>query len=471
MSLRFRLNLVIALSMLLIVGLGTAFTIVNARQSVLQEVNSSVNLALRSVAAGLSDPAAKKHPMAYWRSRMRGSDKSRHLQVRIIPPAGEPVDLNEAQRSSSPEAPPAWFVWWIRPQPHTRSQAVETGEGTMRIVIRDDPNDEIVEAWREARALFGLILLQALLVGILVHLTLGRALRSVPVILQGLESIESGNFRERLPAFAIPEFSRISAAFNHAASALEKARAENRALTSRTLHLQEEERRTLAQELHDELGQSLTAVKVTAAAAMKAHPNIRPALESIVSICDHLFLVVRSMMRRLRPTMLDELGLGAALEDMIDNWREYNPDTIVRLRFEDAMEICDDAAKIHLFRIVQESLNNIARHARASEVAITLQTSVPEDAGSIGEESAPSDAWLHLTVIDDGCGFDLERAPLGFGLLGMRERCESLGGRFLLRTRPGEGVAITVEIPCLGSTYFIESIHQADKEMKKQDTL
>lgn len=434
--------------MLLIVGVGTVFTIVNARQSVLEETDSSVNLALRSVAAGLSDPASKENPVAYWRSRMGGSDKSRHLQVRIIPPDGEPVDLVEAQRSSSLETPPAWFVWWIRPQPQTRSQVVETGEGRIRIVIRDDPNDEIVEAWREARALFGLIFLQALLVAVLVHVTLGRALRLVPVILQGLESIESGNFRERLPDFAIPEFSRISAAFNHAASALEKARAENHALASRTLRLQEEERRTLARELHDELGQSLTAVKVTAASAMKAHPNVRPAVEPILSICDHLFLVVRSMMRRLRPTMLDELGLEAALEDMIDNWREYNPDTKVRLCFDDAMEVCGDAVKIHLFRIVQESLNNIARHAKASEVDVTLQTIVPEDAGSLGEKPDTSAAWARLTVADDGRGFDSECVPPGFGLLGIRERSESLDGRFLLKTRPGEGVSIIVEVPC-----------------------
>jgi len=353
MSLRFRLNLVIALSMLLIVGVGTVFTIVHTRQSVMEEVDSSVNLALRSVAAGLSDPASKEKPVAYWQSRMGGPDKSRHLQVRIIPPQGAAIDLAEGRQSSSVETPPAWFIWWIRPQPQIRSQVVETSEGSIRIVIRDDPNDEIVEAWREARALFGLILLQALLVAVLVHLTLGRALQSVPVILQGLESIKSGNFGARLPDFSIPEFSRISAAFNHAAAALEKARAENRALASRTLTLQEEERRALARELHDELGQSLTAIKVTAASAVKALPKSRSAVEPILSICDHLFLVVRSMMRRLRPTMLDELGLGAALEDMIDNWRQYNPDTKVRLLFDDAAESCDDAAKIHLFRIVR----------------------------------------------------------------------------------------------------------------------
>jgi two-component system, NarL family, sensor histidine kinase UhpB len=448
MSLRFRLNLVIASSMLLIVGVGTVFTILNARQSVLEEIDSSMNLALRSVAAGLSDPAGRENPIAYWRSRIGGAAKSRHLQIRIIPADGEPVDLAETYRSSSAEAAPAWFDWWIRPQPRTRSQVVETGEAPIRIVVRDDPNDEIVEAWREARALFGLIFLQALLVGTLVHITLGRGLRSVPVILKGLESIESGNFRERLPDFDIPEFSRIAAAFNHAASALEKARAENRALASRTLTLQEEERRTLAQELHDELGQSLTAVKVTAASVMKAHPEIRAGLEPILSICDHLFLVLRSMMRRLRPTMLDELGLGAALEDMIGSWRQYNRDTKVRLFLDDSVELCADTAKIHLFRIVQEALNNITRHAKASTVDVSLQSIAPEEAGAIGDEPDRASTWTRLTISDDGCGFDAGSVPAGFGLLGMRERCESLGGRFLLRTLLGAGVSITVEVPC-----------------------
>jgi len=93
-------------------------------------------------------------------------------------------------------------------------------------------------------------------------------------------------------------------------------------------------------------------------------------------------------------------------------------------------------------------LNNIARHSGASDVEVTVQAIVTEEAGVMGEESDRAADWLRLTVTDDGRGFDPERATPGFGLLGVRERCTSLGGRFLLKTGPGKGVSITVEVPC-----------------------
>lgn len=447
MSLRLRLNFVIALSMIVIVAVGAIFTIYNARKSVREVMTTSINLAIKSVEDGMSNPLAIKNPAKYWQSRMGLSAGTQSLRIRIILPNGRVVDYIGAWALQPISPAPAWFVWFIKPDVSVTNELIKTDKGPVRITIRGDPTDEIAKSWKSAEALFGLIFLQALLVGFLVHLTLKKALRSVPEILKGLENIKTGKFSERLPEFDVPEFSKISDAFNHATSALEQAHNENRALASRTLRVQEDERSTLARELHDELGQSLTGIKMTATSIIKENPNSKAAVDSILSICDHLFSVIRSMMRRLRPTLLDDLGLAAALQDMIDNWREQNPDTIVRLQCEDAVEACDEAAKIHLFRIVQEGLNNIARHSHAKEVEVNLQVTSCSEPNLDNDQFDEFDNCIRLTVTDDGQGFDVDRVPPGFGLLGIRERAESLGGKFLLQSQPGLGVSIAVEVP------------------------
>ncbi len=434
--------------MLLIIGVGIVFTIYNARQSVEEEIQSSVSLALRAVEVGRSDPVSKQDPLNYWRLRLEASEKTRHLNIRIISADGESVSLSKERPNQSVTKPPAWFIWWIRPEPLKRKQPIESDKGSMTLIIEDDPNDEIIEAWREARSTFTLILLQAFLIGSLVQIILGRALRSIPIILKGLEDFEAGNFENRMPDFSIPEFSRISGAFNHAASALQKANQENHKLVRRTLTVQEEERRLLAGELHDELGQSITGIKVTAISISKDNPDTQPTVETIVATCDHLFSVLRSMIRRLRPNMLEELGLAASLEDMIQIWREQNRDITVRLDFDDAIETCTDTQKIQLFRIVQECLSNIARHSGANKADIRTKIVTRENEVDSPRRFDSSDLYVCVTVSDNGQGFNPETIRPGFGLLGIRERAESLGGIFCLRTRPNQGVLITVEIPC-----------------------
>jgi len=444
MSLQFRLNLVIALSMVLIVGMGTVFTIYSARQSIREEIMSSVNLFLQSIDFRLSKAEFTKDSTLTWQSLITIPEQTRHLNVYLVPLEGQPIRPAEISNGDGASSVPDWFVWWVKPEPLTKIRVIKTRTTAFQIIIYDNPNDEIVEAWGEARGLFGLIVLQSLLIWMLVHTMLGRALKPVPVILDGLEHIEAGDYQQRLPGFSLPELSKISAAFNHTAFALEKAHRENRNLTRRSLSVQEEERRILSQELHDDLGQSLTGIKALATSIAKQNENSHYAVESILSICDHLFSVVRSMMRRLRPTLLDELGLEASLEDMIGIWREQNPTVQATLHLDGAIESFSGAANIHLFRIVQESLNNIARHAKATTVNINLEMGQTTKTDRV----CNSMNSMILTITDNGCGYDPDTVNPGFGLLGIRERAESLGGRFRVDTRTGRGTTIRVSVPC-----------------------
>lgn len=437
MSLRFRLNLMIVAAMLLIVGLGFLFAVHNARRSVEEEIRSTVNLALQLIEAGSAESDAG-HNLSGWMAQLDRLDRTRHLRIRVEGAAPSTIALSADKQAADAQVP-AWFRWSVAPAPIVAEQRLTAGGSELGIRIEADSDDEIAESWQETRGFLTLLLVLAAAVYLLVHFTVGRAFRSVGTILEGLEDIEKGDYGKRLPAFPLPEFERIAGAFNHMASALEKSRDENHELIRQSMLIQEEERRHLARELHDELGQSLTAIKVMAAALRNTGPAHREAADHIMNLCDRLFGMFRTMMRRLRPSLLDELGLSASLEDLVEDWRNSHPELSVDFRCDPRVDEQAGEARIHLFRIVQECLTNVVKHAGARRVSARM------DLDETGDPRC-----IRLSFRDDGRGFDPGQPRRGFGLRGMRERVAGLGGRFELATEPGQGVAIAIHIPTGG---------------------
>jgi two-component system, NarL family, sensor histidine kinase UhpB len=216
---------------------------------------------------------------------------------------------------------------------------------------------------------------------------------------------------------------------------------ENRKLALAAVRAQEDERRHLARELHDELGQYVNAIKVDAVWLRDlgaAAPEIREAATSVMGMVDHLESVVRDLLKRLRPPGLDELGLPAALEHCIDEWRRRLPDVEFDVAMDDAIVGLDEATSITLYRIAQEGLTNLARHARATRVAIEL-----------GRRQAAPDMppEIVLSMRDDGVGAGAGSATGGLGLVGMRERVEALAGRFELLRSDARGFGFVACVP------------------------
>jgi two-component system, NarL family, sensor histidine kinase UhpB len=199
----------------------------------------------------------------------------------------------------------------------------------------------------------------------------------------------------------------------------------NQRLTRDNVRLLEQERRQLARELHDELGQSLNAIKIDAVTLRDAHrappPEIERTAQRIVAVVDHVEGIVHDIVGRLRPVGLDELGLPAAIDHCLEAWRRRMP----AVRFDFAAPAVErdfgESANITLFRMVQEGLTNAAKHAHARHIHIALETR--EDAAQLRGEAM-------LTVRDDGVGVREPSAVRGLGLVGMRERVEALGGSF-----------------------------------------
>ena len=216
-----------------------------------------------------------------------------------------------------------------------------------------------------------------------------------------------------------------------------QARSDLQQLSARLVEVQETERRALARELHDEVGQALSALLLAignAAATISAndHPETRSQLLDTRRLAEKTVAVVRDMCLLLRPSMLDDLGLVPALE-----WqaREVSRTENIRVsvQAESALEGLSDDHKTCVYRVTQEALRNVTRHAKAKQVQIVL---------------TESGNALHLTVKDDGIGFLPEREK-GIGLLGMEERVKRLDGTFQVLSTRGGGTTIDVDLPLL----------------------
>jgi signal transduction histidine kinase len=216
--------------------------------------------------------------------------------------------------------------------------------------------------------------------------------------------------------------------------ATEEAREQLQGLSARLVRAQEEERRSLSRELHDEVGQTLTALRMELG-GLKAGPRdghgFEARLQELETLIERTLRTVRDLAMGLRPSMLDDLGLAPAVE-----WqaRQFGRRSGTRVSVEisgDLDNVPDECATC-AYRIIQEALTNCARHSQARQIRVGLQ-GLP---GSVV-----------VTVQDDGAGFDAERAAGGLGLLGIRERVRDIGGTVAVLSRPGEGTLLKAALP------------------------
>jgi signal transduction histidine kinase len=218
---------------------------------------------------------------------------------------------------------------------------------------------------------------------------------------------------------------------------LARSRHALRELSARLVDAQETERRAISRELHDEVGQALGALLVDigrlSTTLSEDHPEVRAQLDNLKSVAERTFQSVRNIALLLRPSMLDDLGLAAALE-----WqgREVSrrSQLEVSVESESVPEDLPDEYKITVYRLVQEALNNAVRHSGARNAKVEAR----REANSI-----------LVRVIDDGRGFDAVRSR-GMGILGMEERVKRLGGTLWVESQPGKGATVTAELPIPG---------------------
>tara|TARA_R110002072_G_scaffold122511_3_gene257160 strand:- start:32189 stop:33532 length:1344 start_codon:yes stop_codon:yes gene_type:complete len=444
MSLRIRLNLLITLLFISLFICSSFYIIANARNAVQDEVESTANLALQLIEIAFTSASLESDEQQQIEvlQRLSELDLTRHLHIDIHN-SNDALAPVEGFSSLKDINAPNWFVMLVKPPPtEVRHWLYNSGYPPKGIIIRADPSDEIDENWTEVQSILIFLLAFIILANILLYLAIGKYLAPIDTILAGLSDIEKGNYQLELPHFRLPELDRISQQFNHMAKVLLESKAKNQLLTQRSLEIQEEERRHLAQELHDELGQTIAAIKAVAAAVMNdKNPDkdqINSSVKTIIEYSDHIYQVAKNMMHRLRPSVLDEFGLVKALQSMIDDWNSRQDDVFCHFSFSGIPSDLTDLLNISLFRIVQESLTNALKHSSASKILITLNK-----VDSSGLE------YINLNIQDDGVGLDLNKDKLmtGLGLPGMKERVEMNQGTFELVSEPNCGLGINISIP------------------------
>ncbi len=256
--------------------------------------------------------------------------------------------------------------------------------------------------------------------------------------------VRDGDLSVRAPVWANDEIGELGRAFNDMIASLDTSHRElerSNELRAQLLHkvvsAQEEERQRISRELHDETGQALTSLLVQLKILEKCETldEVLSQVSGIRQLTQHTLHEVRRLAADLRPSALDDLGLISASESYIDNYAnksglvvEFVPHNMDHARLPRDMEIT-------LYRVIQEALTNILRHAKASHVRVAIERHKTQ---------------IRLSVVDDGCGFEVEQVlsgkDRGLGLLGMQERIELMGGKLTLDSHPGQGTRVDVEL-------------------------
>jgi two-component system sensor histidine kinase UhpB len=287
-----------------------------------------------------------------------------------------------------------------------------------------------------------------------------------------LRQIRGGNYRVQLPVTTGGEVGELQRSIGEMSVALDESKqdlenkvaertrdllasrnealradADKRKLIQKVNSIIEDERKSIAIEIHDELNASLIAVRLEAQSigqlAGKAGPgpgvdDIRNKAQSITKLSLDLYASGRRLVRRLRPEVLDMLGLHGAVEEML---RHYDSGSGCRFEFhsEGDFSHLENELAISAYRIVQEALSNVMKHAGAGFATVSLALLEREQV-------------LHIEVADDGAGFDPASASEGIGIIGMRERVYALHGRFDVRSSPGKGTVVAIALPLKAAT-------------------
>lgn len=298
---------------------------------------------------------------------------------------------------------------------------------------------ELARAWDHLTGLLGLSASTTIAVCLLVYLSIYRALRPAQIIVNTLEKMQTADTVTPLPSFKLTEWQRIGDSINEFVATQKQLLTERKKLVLQLISVQEEERRYLARELHDEFGQCLSAINAFSSSILQTAkqdcPSLVPEVESIARINQRIMETVRKLLISLRPAELDELGLKTCFDTLISEWnKQYAGQRHCQLILEGDAQQLENPLPITLYRIIQEGLTNIAKHSNATQAILILKIKQP--------------STITLTIEDNG---RMKSFPFsqnqGVGLLGIRERVNGLGGRFDLLSNESGGLTVRVTLP------------------------
>lgn len=444
MSLRLQLNLIITVLLGVLASLLVGLQIDSTRRSVREEVVGANVVAAQLLSR--VDWVYGQGGVKAMAEFLRRVGRIRANELELYDEQGRLIYRSPPTTYKAGREAPQWYARIVSPPIEAREIRVPSG----RIVLRADPSRATLDGWDDLLPMLGMVLAGFVLGNALVYALVGRALKPLRLVVRGLRDMERGAWDTRLPELSGREGQIISQAFNRMAQSVQDsvearrqareatlALAENRELTQLIQERIEQERGAIARELHDELGQQVTAIKsIGLAIAQRAagHDAQTEASARLVTRCaDEIYDGVHRLIARLRPLALDRFGLRDALLDLVAEWRLHHPEVTLQLEIDAPLEELDEAHSTAVYRVVQEAVTNALRHARASRVNVALRQ-IP--------------GALTLEIADNGQGRVAQLETRGhYGVPGMRERVQALGGSFVIEQSEGSGVRISAHLP------------------------
>lgn len=477
LSLRSRLTLLLALVLTLGLAINIARLVFEAGPRVQAEDQSVIRLArefTETLVAGLNemrDPDARLIQIVQNLNRLRHVSITRQEDTADNSETAANSDSNE-KRSSVP----AWFVSLIHPEKTAVSVPISIGDRAEHLVITSHPDDEMNEIWDGIMTQLEVGSAIAVALFLITMMVVNRALAPLQSLSDAMTDIESGSYDTRVKPDGSPELAAICIKLNHLAATLGEVVEEKRQLAERAVSLQDAERKGIARELHDEVGPYLFALRAHASSLMRTAGLSEPDAEVLrkhgTAILEHVNALQqfnRRVLERLRPIGLAELGLREAIGALQRLWRETHPGVAIETAISSSLGATGETAELTIYRIVQEALTNVFRHARATEVEITVQ---PASYRQIGTTSDRIEA-TKVRVRDNGAGLPPDHKQ-GFGMIGMRERVLALGGTMTVAST-ARGVTVEALVPNAPSTppssdslrkYIRDMTHsRSDREM------
>ncbi len=411
----------------------------HAQARIAAEISSGMRLGHDLITTALRNVSNASSPAVAFEQLAQDLPRVRHVRFEVVPVDGNLFGGSHLQIGEPPPRERSWLARLLAPPPVEQNLPIVVRDATIgQIRLHSNSADEITEILGEAAlfssALSGMCLL---IIGALLW-TVRRALRPVQSLADGFDRVEHGDY-SRIAPIPIAEFRRVGQQFNHFVSSLHRVTADNHLLIDKLLSLQEQERKEVAAELHDEFGPAFFGIRTEAACIMKSVPRDTDAharARSIAELTDSVQKLNYRMLDRLRPLVLDQMGLSEALRRLVASWRVRYPHITWSLEIQRDFDDPGEALSLTVYRIVQESMTNAIRHAGASAIRIRLGRRPAND------ESAD----VALSVTDNGRGLP-GNFRHGFGLLGMTERVRQLDGTLSIENARPSGVVINVRIP------------------------
>jgi two-component system, NarL family, sensor histidine kinase UhpB len=421
MSLKSKLLIYINSLLLIATLIGLLTILMVTQKNVREEVLSTMTLAEFAIEQGV-----KKNPDFYLFQREDNDlgiselSEIRHLKIQFF--NNQDILLEETSNTFNDiQPPPYWFIFLIEKLSQeiyfSKINIDQRGEMKGYIVIKPEPIYEYAEIWQQIKVGLWIICSFLILINIVVLILFSHMIKPINKIIEGFEKLEAGNFKSKINKSNIRELDIIGKKFNSMINNLRQSNDKIHKLSQNLINVQEQEKSELARDLHDELGQSLTALQAEAASISKSTKKSSrdDAIFNVIQLSKNMMLSTREIIKKLNLGLIEDLGFESALIELFENWKRRFKGVKFEYKIEDkALRKIRKQETAHLYRIFQEALTNISKHSEPKNIKITVKCL---DRGN----------KTRILISNDGIKSNLVNNE-GLGLIGIAERVDQING-------------------------------------------